>query len=254
MLNAGKPMNPLRFYPIVEKIQYGLPIPSKSPRLEDLRLMLSETTKIESDELNRLTVQRKETEEIKEEDRTRFMLKYDSGITHMAEGACKTLEDRIKPCDKFGWAGQFAYDGHLEENGIKRTHDNPFYSPRPDECDFRIDFNGKENRIEIKTTQPPKSHKECRVYKYRMFEDRTRWDCWHRPDYVIAIKCMDDSMTKFKLYGWLTWRDVEKYGDYQEYSEGGRWGIPLDSPRIKDYSTLLDKMKKNTARTSLTNV
>jgi len=177
-------------------------------------------------------------------ERVEYDLEYDKGIAIKAHAACEVMKERGRPCDVFGWAGQFAYDGHLNEHDIKRKHDDPFYTPEPDDCDFYIDIKGQEKRIEVKTTWPGEKYKQCRVYKYKVLKDGTTKTVWHRPDYVIAIKCMDETMTLFKIYGWMTWQDVENYGDYQVWDEGGRWGIPLESTAIKDYSLLLEEMLK----------
>jgi hypothetical protein len=181
------------------------------------------------------------TRAIEEDKRRRFLLEYDKGISYQAEAACKTMEDRRKQCNKFGWAGQFAYFGHLLEHGIKNWTDDPFSSPSADECDFKIYFDSEEKRIETKTVSPPLTHKDCRIYKTKRIDDR-EIEVWHRPDFIIALKCLNPEMTVFKIYGYLSWQDVEKYGEWGEYEEGGRWGIPLESPVIKDYGDLLAKM------------
>ena len=178
-----------------------------------------------------------------EDRRITYHLEYDKAIAVKASAACEALRERARPCNVYGWAGQFAYDGHLNEYKIKRTHDDPFYTPYPDDCDFHIDVKGEETRIEVKTTQPGDRYKECRIYKYRRFEGGKTKTAWHRPDYIVAIKCMNEHMTHFKISGWMMWQDVEQHGDFQEWDEGGRWGIPLDSEVIRDYSLLLNDLR-----------
>jgi len=171
-----------------------------------------------------------------------WILEYDEAIEHMAKAACETMKLRNRPCDKYGWSGQFSFDGHLNELKIKRLHDMPFYDATPDDCDFRIDIKGVEKRIEVKTTRPSEKYKELRVYKTKRFNGNTKF-VWRKPDFIIPIKCLDEKMTMFRIYGWMTWQDIEKYGNFQDYPEGGRWGIPLTSKRMKPYSKFLEMIQ-----------
>lgn len=172
-----------------------------------------------------------------------WILQYDKAIAIKALAACEVMKLRQHPFDKYGWGGQFAYDGHLNELKIKRLHDDPFYSPTPDICDFHIRIDGKDTTIEVKTTRPSEKYKELRVYKTKRFNGNIK-NVWRKPDFIIPIKCLNEEMTTFRVYGWLTWHDVEEYGVFQDYPEGGRWGIPLTSKRIKPYSKFLEMIQQ----------
>jgi len=172
--------------------------------------------------LNSIELTKALTGEMTDEHHGVVNLSFDIGIRNEIEAIAQTLKDRrgqkIGNPMKMGWGGQLSFSYYLnffsEYSNFTVKEDRPQASQIPKPYDFLIGtkYEGDSEThfasIEIKTS--PYGSRMLNYYK--AFNQPY-------PKYVIVIRCLNEEMTKYELFGWTLGFKVKAHKSIIMYSK-----------------------------------
>jgi hypothetical protein len=160
-----------------------------------------------------------------------LLLSFDIGIREEINGVRITLKNRGKPCKRpceFGYGAQYSYYHYLnfysDVSPFRFQYDCVFGSRFNKPADFRIFFPDYAFWLEVKSVPP--TYSNCRYFKNQFTP---------YPDYVVCIKCLDEEMLNYEVYGFCTGSDVQKVKP-KIGSEFLCHEIPANREHFKPYS------------------
>ena len=133
-------------------------------------------------------------------------LSFDTGIRTETQAVAQSLINRGSKCDRpcqFGFGAQYAFYHYLNffasHAKFRFEHDDVFGSGYNLTSDFHIFFPKRSFWLEIKSVPP--TYSNCHYYA-------PMWNTY--PDYATVIRCLDEEMQNYEVYGYCTGEDVQK--------------------------------------------
>lgn len=133
-------------------------------------------------------------------------LSFDNGIRTEIEAVSIALKNRNYPCKRpcmFGFGAQYAFYHYLNyfasRAKFRFEHDDVFGSGYNLTSDFHIFFPKSSFWLEIKSVPP--TYSNCHYYA-------PMWGTY--PDYATVVRCLDEEMQNYEVYGYCTGEEVQK--------------------------------------------
>jgi len=153
-------------------------------------------------------------------------LSFDNGIRTEIEAVSIALKNRNYPCKRpcmFGFGAQYAFYHYLNyfasRAKFRFEHDDVFGSGYNLTSDFHIFFPNRSFWLEIKSVPP--TYSNCHYYApmYGTY-----------PDYATVIRCLDEEMQNYEVYGYCTGEEVQKVPSKPAYQN-----VYHEMPTTREY-------------------